>query len=138
MIAIKMACCFRFLMDTFHAAREEASDYLKPTDKVDFYFDNQAEEKPILDTWDDYIMAREPAIRAVYGAAPQFKNDKEFLQLQAADLWAWWVRKWYQDGDFHRKITECDFGLWRGKSNQIINFHVAVNEEEIANSITRK
>jgi hypothetical protein len=128
---------FRFMVDTFHACRDEMAGYLRSTDKVDFYFDNQSEKKPILDAWDDYLLARSPAIRSLYGATPRFENDKEFLPLQAADLWAWWVRKWYQDGEFEGKIAECDFGKWRGRSNNRASLHICVNEDEIAHAMFR-
>src|ERR1700688_2027339 len=48
---------------------------------------------------DRYVSGRPANIKGVYGAAPRFEDDQQVLPLQAADFWAWWVRKWYDQND---------------------------------------
>jgi hypothetical protein len=88
---------FRCLMDMFHIHRPKMSELLPADQKIDFYFDNQSDKKAIVEMWDNYIIERPDEVRKFYGAAPSFRDDEEFLPLQAADFWAWWVRKWYHD-----------------------------------------
>jgi hypothetical protein len=37
-------------------------------------------------------------IARMLGDTPVYRNDKNTLPLQAADLYAWWVRKWEREG----------------------------------------
>lgn len=99
---------FRCLMDKFHSERPRITEWFPEDQKIDFYFDNQAEKGAIAAMWDNYIAEREDKIKRFYGAAPSFRNDEEFLPLQAADFWAWWVRKWYRDGT-PEKIQKWEF-----------------------------
>ena len=52
----------------------------------------------ILSTWDGYLQTKPQEVRDLFGATPRFEDYREFLPLQAADLWAWWIRKWHEDG----------------------------------------
>jgi hypothetical protein len=99
---------FRCLMDMFHIHRHKMTELLPAEQKIDFYFDNQSDKKAIIEMWENYIKERSEEVRKFYGAAPSFREDEEFLPLQAADFWAWWVRKWYQDG-IPEKILNWDF-----------------------------
>ena len=87
-------------MDHFHQqGREALQDLIPLTEKVDFYFDDQTEKSIILRGWDDFVAEMpDDEIKQYYGATPRFENDQDFLPLQAADLWAWWVREWYERG----------------------------------------
>jgi hypothetical protein len=91
-------CAFRGLMDSVHDLRQDIT-LLPANEIIDFIFDQQSQKKLILRAWDEYIETKPPAVRALYGSAPRFEDDRKFLPLQAADLWAWWIRKWYNDGD---------------------------------------
>jgi len=73
-------------------------------DKVNFTFDNETaqEQKLILDAWHGYKDALDLSIptfpeyriiRQMVGDPPDFRSDKDVLPLQAADLFAWHVRK---------------------------------------------
>jgi len=77
---------FRCLLEMFHYNKSSLSPDVIPDEKVDFYFDNQAEKKWILPTWDRYIKARREDYRHNYGATPRFEDDLDFLPLQAADF----------------------------------------------------
>jgi hypothetical protein len=87
---------FRALIDCVHSHREKFI-YL-PDEKIDFIFDDQSQKKTVLSAWDLFVAGREDAARNRFGATPRFENDKEFLPLQAADLWAWWIREWHEQG----------------------------------------
>lgn len=100
---------FRCLVDMFHIHRPEMVEAMPLGEKIDFFFDDRTDKKPILDMWENYIAARPDAIKEYYGAMPRFEDDMDFLPLQAADYWAWWVRKWCVDGT-PEKIAECNFG----------------------------
>lgn len=114
---------FKGLMDEFHLSRSE--DAIKgkiPIDaKVDFIFDDQSEKKFLLREWEDYLSKREEA-RSLFSSHPRFENDQEFLPLQAADLWAWWVREWYEEDAsvYPDKMRAFDFGAWQGKSRSVL------------------
>jgi hypothetical protein len=101
---------FLCLMDKFHAERAVLDELIPQDATVDFYFDERREKKSIIESWDDYLSLR--PFRSNYGATPRFENDEDFLPLQAADFWAWWVRKWRIEGTPER-IGKCDFGAFR-------------------------
>jgi uncharacterized protein DUF3800 len=117
---------FRCLIDHFHGGREKMEALVPLTEKVEFIFDNQGEKAAILAAWDDYIALRDGAVRGYYGTHPRFEDDQDFLPLQAADLWAWWVREWYehdQQSALPAKMEAFDFGGWRGKPRRVIWIH---------------
>ena len=90
---------YRCLMDNWNFHRNKLlKDVISLDDKVEFIFDNRAEKKFIYAGWDDFVENRPNEYRPFYGSHPRFEDDKEFLPLQAADFWAWWVRKWCDEG----------------------------------------
>jgi hypothetical protein len=103
---------FRSLMDMFHSHRKKLDGIIPADQKVDFIFDRQSERKIIDAGWDDYIARRPPEFKDLYGATPRFEDDDDLLPLQAADLWAWWVREWYEAGT-PEQIESPDFGTWK-------------------------
>jgi hypothetical protein len=66
---------------------------------VDFIFDDEAEKARLVPHGDWFRASLKPEVRKLVGNSPIFRNDEDFMPLQAADLWAWWVRKWYEDGN---------------------------------------
>jgi hypothetical protein len=65
-------------------------------EKVDFIFDTSSEEEQhyVLNAWhfwkqNEWFEER----KALFGDPPIFRDDKVFLPLQAADLYAWHARK---------------------------------------------
>ena len=122
---------FRVLIDKFHQERNKFKSKLPLDRKVDFIFDERAEKKAILQAWDEYIDKREDEIKPYYGSVPRFEDDRAFLPLQAADLWAWWVRKWYEEDliAFPDKLRDYDFGSWRG--NKRPNIVISADEDGI-------
>ena len=122
-------------MDMFHVNRERLTKYLPLSEKVDFYFDDQiGEKKSIIASWDDYVRTRLPEHKQFYGATPRFEDDRDFLPLQAADLWAWWVRKWEEEGT-PEKIFLPNFGEWEHKREGFPIMHITYNEDQIVADI---
>ena len=85
---------FRALINCVHSHRRTMPS-LPQDDKIDFIFDDQSQKSMIISAWDKFLENRDPAVREMFGANIKFENDREFLPLQAADLWAWWTRQWY-------------------------------------------
>ena len=90
---------FRALLDMFHSRKDEFSQFIPNNEVIDFIFDDKLHEKSrILSSWDEYMKNRTDDIRLIYGSMPIFGNDLYYLPLQAADLWAWWIRRWHDEG----------------------------------------
>jgi hypothetical protein len=120
----------RALLDMFHTHKAEVTRIIPLEAKVDFIFDQQTEQREIHDAWDRYIAGRPKGLNERYGAIPRFEDDREFLPLQAADFWAWWVRKWYRDGT-PEKIGLDDFGAWRVRRRPFPRYHIQLKREHI-------
>lgn len=90
---------FMRLLQMFHQSRydEDIADIVGTNDKIDFIFDERSEKRSILASWDHFLSTN--VFRDRFGATPRFENDDDFLPLQAADFFAWWVRQWSKDGD---------------------------------------
>ena len=86
---------FRVLTDIINRRRDDISQVLRPNEKIDFIFDERRVEKEnIVRVWDRIIEQLPMEHAVLYGNTPSFENDEEYLPLQAADFWAWWVRRW--------------------------------------------
>ncbi|SDC02216.1 Protein of unknown function [Bradyrhizobium brasilense] len=68
-------------------------------DPVDFIFDNEAEKARLSPHWDWFRSSLRPEVRRLMGRDPIYQDDETCMPLQAADLWAWWVRKWHEEGN---------------------------------------
>ena len=121
---------WRALMDMFHTNKHLIDQILPTNQKVDFYFDKQSEKGIILKIWDEYVAKRPDHVRNLFGVRPHFEDDKEFMPLQAADLWAWWVRKWFDDCT-PEKIEHCDFGKWRSTRTDYPKIAISISEDDI-------
>jgi hypothetical protein len=116
----------------FHIHRLKMTELLPADQKIDFYFDNQSDKKAIAEMWDNYIIERPEEVRKFYGAAPSFRDDEEFLPLQAADFWAWWVRKWYQDGT-PEKILKWDFDPFEpARKRKTLRVEIVFDQDQLA------
>lgn len=128
---------FRALVDLFHLNRRNMTQAIPIDQKIDFYFDDRMEKKPILEMWDNYMKARPEATKDFYGAAPRFEDDMILLPLQAADFWVWWVRKWYLERT-PEKIKSCAFGSFglRGE-RRFLRVEITYNEDQLVESLTK-
>ncbi|WP_315742091.1 DUF3800 domain-containing protein [Bradyrhizobium sp. SZCCHNR1075] len=110
---------FRLLLDNFHI-HPIPMEKIPAGEPINFVFDERAEKKFILAAWNEIVERIADDIKHPLGSSPRFENDKRFLPLQAADLWAWWVREWYEEDNHHppAKMNQLDFGTWRGKNRK--------------------
>jgi hypothetical protein len=134
--SIKFA--FRELLKHFHLGRiSEHKKLLERRlplhDPIDFYFDNESSSSEIIGVWERFVATRPENIRHLYGSVPRFEDDEVFLPLQAADFWAWWVRKGAEDGKL-KQVANADFGFWKG-SNNIMAIVMTANEDQLVQSI---
>jgi hypothetical protein len=60
---------------------------------LDLIFDEQASQWDVLMAYDFVKAEQRPDIAAAMGSAPIFRNDKQILPLQAADMLAWHLRR---------------------------------------------
>jgi len=129
---------FRVLVDQFHQRRNQLKS-IPPDEQVDFIFDDKVEKKPILEAWDGYLLRAGDKIKSRFGATPRFENDLQFEALQTADLWAWWIRKWYEgwkedDGkSVPPQMRDLNFGSWYGKKR--LKIALSANEDAIAGAL---
>jgi hypothetical protein len=79
-----------------------------PEGPIDFVFDDRSDKKIIIENWDRF-KSNNPDCANLMGATPIFRSDREYLPLQAADLFAWWVRHWQLDGIKGNEISQCEF-----------------------------
>jgi hypothetical protein len=125
------------LLSLFHRRRyhdQKMADLLPTDKKVDFYFDEHSGAGVLLDYWDEFLESEPREIRELYGSYPRFENDEEFLPLQAADFWAWWVRKGYETGGLD-KYTSGDFGTWT-ENLHINHLLITMSEDDIVEELT--
>jgi hypothetical protein len=92
---------------------------------VEFIFDHRREARSILSAWDEFTDARGDAFAEMFPKAPTFADDETHLGLQAADMWTWWVRHWYEEDNSERptKMQRLDFESWRGTPRNHMVFH---------------
>jgi hypothetical protein len=123
---------YRCLMDKFHSARLRMANWIPPNEQVNFVFDMHSSQKEIRTSWDHYIAGRADDLRGFYGACPIFEDDEEFLPLQAADFWSWWVRKWDVQGT-PEKIRKWDFdGFGASEDKKFLRIEIRFNQDELA------
>ena len=77
-------------------------------DRIDFIFDTQGgESKAILVSQYERYMALAPAEFRKFGPAiPKFEREEDFLPLQAADMFAWHIRRHYWEVSIGRDPTK--------------------------------
>jgi hypothetical protein len=127
---------FRHFLEQFHHLRHVIEEDFPLTEKIDFYFDRRSESIPILQAWSEVRARMSEETEKLYGENPRFENAQDFLGLQAADFWAWWVRSWYEEDDTEAptKLETLDCGGWRGKRRP--RFITSASEEYIIEALT--
>jgi hypothetical protein len=72
-----------------------------PQEPIDFIFDTSLTEKPILlEGWEFARSRAKPVptnLFEIFKNPPTFRDDKDVLPLQAADMYAWWMRRKFQE-----------------------------------------
>jgi Protein of unknown function (DUF3800) len=119
----------------FHNRNRELIRGLIPEgERVDFYFDETSQKRAVTRGWEAFVSRRPDAFRQFCGAPPRFKNDNDFPQLQAADFWAWWIRRWHEDGT-PEKSAICDFGVCRAAQDTYRKLEISASEDQIVDII---
>ncbi len=126
---------FRILMDMFHSHWAVGAQQvtLSESGPVSFIFDDRTEKLPILQGWADFMSNRSPDIRELYGDQPQFHSDKKVIPLQAADFWAWWRRRWYEQNQ-----EPLTFGAWektRGRIAYVMD--IEYSEDQLVSAFVK-
>jgi hypothetical protein len=108
-------------------------------ESVDFIFDDESEKSRLTGIWDMLKLSSSPEFRKNMGAEPIWRKDEEALPLQAADLYAWWVRKWEaeQRVDWLRDLPfpwgmQRDlrrFHIWYGEKDFLVEFEKGLRPE---------
>jgi hypothetical protein len=79
-------------------ARYQYNNEWHPNDPVDFIFDEQGKESDkVQRVWSYGLQFVPLVLKPLIGGKPINRNDKDFLPLQAADLFAWHVRRFYEE-----------------------------------------
>ena len=127
---------FFFLLHSFHSDEREAlREFLPDGGAIDFIFDDQSEKSVILGAWDRFLERLDPKRRQMYGTTPRFENDEKFLPLQAADLLAWCLRKWYENGHNHLDAINLNFTEWFKTNRELNTFNLELTEDIIAQQL---
>ncbi|MBY9062280.1 DUF3800 domain-containing protein [Sphingomonas yunnanensis] len=70
-------------------------------------------------------------------SSPKFINDRERVPLQAADLWAWWVRRWIIVGESD-KLGSHDFPFLDQKDAPPLVINISFNRRELLRAIRNR
>lgn len=132
----KYFVAFRCLMDKFHIERKNLGHLIPDNEKIDFIFDNQRESAHILKMWPNYIRNRPDEIRKYYGNTPVFRDDEEFIPLQAADFRAWWVRKWYAEGTPEKIQRWQQPEFCTSSTNKHVTINITFDENDLMQTMT--
>jgi uncharacterized protein DUF3800 len=97
---------------------------------INFIFDQQTEEERVRRARDSYVNGRiTPEIKALTGEKPLFLDDTKHAPLQAADIYAWWLRKAWEKGGQDAFLHQWPFP-WTSK-RELPCFMAALNEHDI-------
>jgi hypothetical protein len=98
------------------------------TEPIDFIFDDRGEKKDVRRGYEVFMEWCREDLKNRLGREPMFEGDEDFLPLQAADCWAWHVRKhWLQNGSITKGII---MPSWRPSKN-IPGHRLNMDEYEI-------
>ncbi len=97
------------------------------SEPISLVFDKEetAQERAI-GAWCNLKKNSPPQIQALMGSTPIYEDDKKVLPLQAADFFAWWVRKWEKQGVEWTEKYPFPWKTDRG----FVGLHARLQEEE--------
>lgn len=93
---------YRFAFKAIVDVTAQNTKELGFSEPIDFIFDERSEKNEIRQGWEIYLATCRPDLLKYVGDEPVFENDMNTMPLQAADLFAWWVRKcWVANRTIH-------------------------------------
>ncbi len=107
------------------------------TDPVDFIFDSENES---INTLKYYRLIKENSApeASLMGDLPIYRKDQETMPLQAADLYAWWVRKWEEQGVSNWAETlPFPWGIQKDMPRLVMNFEEKDFRIEFSRSLAK-
>jgi hypothetical protein len=104
-------------------------EHMGINEPIDFIFDDQSEKANLVKAWDLLKAKADPSVRRFMGASPRFEKDEDFLPLQAADLYAWWVRRWEAEGLYDVPNNNPQFSWERRK--KMVCAEIRYREDEL-------
>ncbi|MEO6360275.1 MAG: DUF3800 domain-containing protein [Sphingomicrobium sp.] len=119
------------LLDWMNKSKAEVSKWVDYQLPIDFYFDEQSEKTLMWASWDKFVATRQADFKDFVGGVPRFEDDEKFLPLQAADLWAWWVREWIE-ADTPEQMHMPDFGPFQAAREDHIKVDFQLTEDTLA------
>ena len=105
-------------------------------DDIEFVFDEQLKEKRrLLDAWmlsvQHFKDTDNRLIRAMLLRTPRFETDDDCIQVQAADLLAWWVRR-----HVHQQFRADDVSPISWSNNEKVLYKiVSIGEQRLRSSV---
>jgi len=89
---------YEFVYWSLVSATLKSMHYAKIEDQVDFIFDEQLHLSDKVQSTYSTVLANMPQkLRSLVGGRPIHGSDKKYLPLQASDLLAWHIRRWYHE-----------------------------------------
>jgi Protein of unknown function (DUF3800) len=103
---------------------------------IDFIFDSQTEQEKVRQAWDAYVNGQiTTEVRALTGEKPLFLDDKKHPPLQAADIYAWWLREAWEKGGMDAFLHKWPFP-WK-INRDFRRFLMALDEGDIRTELTK-
>lgn len=128
---------FKVLLDLFHHSKVKFGGVIPVDQPVDFIFDDRSEKRMIRKIWDEYLESRPADVRRLYGQEPRFLYDQQFLPLQAADFWAWWVREWDEAGVLVDRLQDRHTWPWPRGERDFPKYHIDITEDKLVWELKR-
>ena len=97
---------------------------------VHFVFDEDTEKIAVLNAWEYLKLGSTPNVRNLMGPTPIYEDDQKALPLQAADLYAWWVRYWEVNG-IRDGVAQLRFDWQTRKDKEMPRLHMAFTGDQI-------
>jgi len=102
---------------------------------IDFIFDEQSEAGLLSDAWEGFRDNMPEEFRRLVKNRPIFRDDEDFLPLQAADMLAWWMRRRFAA---RKTIMGHDFPFPWGQQRDGLEMLLAeINERGIRKQLKR-
>lgn len=105
----------------------EIANYLDVDGPVDFIFDSQNQiHRSASALWECVKESQPDDVKSRLGEMPIFRDDKDVLPLQAADMLAWHVQREFRFGELNPKLTVSESIIQSGR-----HFTVDIDDERL-------